>query len=160
MVPPDALGAAPPVAAPDGPVPARATSWRRARTLVARLGFALALVALAGYLAATALLVVPVEVPRVQDCGAPGAYLLSGRVDVIPDGQGRVLGPDDEPLPLPASVADAARNMPCRDRVADRAVPAGALIVASTAVGLVAAVMSLLRPRAATRVGDGTPHAQ
>lgn len=118
-----------------------------ARTFVARLGFALAIVALAGYLAAAVLLVLPVEVPRVQDCGAPGAYVLTGRIDVRPDPQGFVLGADGRPQQLSDADAAAVRRAPCQDRVADRAVPAGLAILGATALGVVAAVLSLFRPR-------------
>lgn len=115
--------------------------------MTARVGFVLAVVALVAYAIAGALLILPVEVPSVQDCGAPGAYLISGRLDVVPDPDGLILGPDGQPLELPPAVADAARERPCRDRVAVRAVPAIALVVGATVLAPVAATLSLIRPR-------------
>ncbi|HEX7132953.1 MAG TPA: hypothetical protein VF228_10270, partial [Iamia sp.] len=98
---------------------------------------------------AAILLALPVETPEVQDCGAPGAYLLAGRVDRIPDDEDRILGPDDEVITLDPDVAADARATPCRDRVAERAVPAAILLVIATVVGVVAFAVELfvVRPR-------------
>ncbi|QYG91125.1 hypothetical protein HC251_00870 [Iamia sp. SCSIO 61187] len=116
---------------------------------IARLSMVGAGLALLCYLVAGVLLAVPVETPGVQDCGAPGAYLLAGRVDVVPDPDGRILGPDGEVVTLDADVAAAARTEPCRDRVADRAVPAGLLLTLATVLGVVAFATELfvVRPR-------------
>jgi hypothetical protein len=112
--------------------------------------------ALLAYLVAALLLVVPVEVPEVQDCGAPGAYLLGGRLDRIPDEDDRILGPDDEVVTLDEDVAAEARATPCRDRVADRGVPAFILVVAATGLGTAAFALELIvvRPRQRRRMRD------
>lgn len=117
--------------------------------VLGRVAFALAVAALVAYAAGLVLLVFPVRTPQVQDCGAPGAFLLDGRVDVVPDAEDRILDGDGEVVQLPAPVADAARERPCRERVAARAVPAVALIGGATIVGLVAfaAELFLVRPR-------------
>ncbi len=117
--------------------------------LAGRIAVVVAGVALLGYLVAGIVLAVPVRTPQVQDCGAPAAYLLDGRVDRLPDDEDRILGPDGEVVTLDEDVAAAARSTPCRDRVADRAVPAAILIVAATVVGVVAFALELLlvRPR-------------
>lgn len=114
-----------------------------------RLAFALAVSALCAYAVGIALLLVPVRTPQVQDCGAPGAFLLDGRVDVVPDAEDRILDGDGAVVHLPASVADEARDRPCRERVAARAVPATALMAAATVVGLAAFGLELflVRPR-------------
>jgi hypothetical protein len=117
--------------------------------LLGRIATVIAGLALLGYLVAAILLTVPVETPGVQDCGAPGAYLLAGRLDRIPDDENRILGPDDEIVTLDDDVAATARGTPCRERVAARAVPAVLLVVAATVVGTGAFAIELLvvRPR-------------
>ena len=119
----------------------------------------LAGLALAAFAGAIVLLAIPVRTPEVQDCGTPAAYLLDGRVDVIPDAQDRILGPDGQPLTLPASAATAARQHPCQDRVADRAVPAGILVLAGTVVGLAALALEVLvvRPRLRRSLAGAAP---
>ena len=116
---------------------------------VDRVAVVLAGLALLAVLGAGAVLAVPVEVPGVQDCGTPGAYLLAGRVDRIPDGDDQVLDADDEVVTLDADVADEARANPCRDRVADRGVPAAWLLLTATVLGIVAFALELfvVRPR-------------
>jgi len=114
-----------------------------------RVATVLAGLALLAHLVAALLLVVPVETPEVQDCGAPGAYLLTGRLDHIPDEDGRIRGPDGEVITLDDDVAAEARATPCRERVADRGVPAAILVVAATLLGVVAFALELfvVRPR-------------
>lgn len=128
--------------------------------LVGRIAVVLAGLSVLAYLVAGVLLVLPVSVPEVQSCGAPGAYLLGGRVDVVPDGEDRILR-DDEVVTLDPVVADAARARPCRERVADRAVPAAILLTAATVVGLVAFALELIvvRPRQRRAVRAALPPA-
>ncbi len=113
------------------------------------MSLAMAVVALICFALALVLLALPVETPGVQRCGTPAAYLLEGRLDVIPDAEDRILGPDGEPVTLDAETAQTARDQPCRDRVADRAVPAGGLVLAGVVVGLGAFAVEVLvvRPR-------------
>lgn len=98
---------------------------------------------------AVLLLVIPVEVPEVQDCGTPVGYLLEGPVDVIPTEDGRFLDEEGEVVTIDADAAREARDRPCRERIARLAVPAAVLIVLATLVGLVAFVVELfvVRPR-------------
>lgn len=114
-----------------------------------RVSVALAWASLACFVVALVLLVIPVSTPEVQDCGAPGAYLAQGRLDVIPDANDQILGPDGEVVTLDGPVADAARDEPCQQRVAGRAVPAGVLLLVGTLGGLAAFVVEVLvvRPR-------------
>jgi hypothetical protein len=98
---------------------------------------------------AALLLVIPVEVPEVEDCGTPLTYLLEGPVDVIPTEDGRFLDQQGEVVTLDADATREARSRPCRERVADLAVPAALLIALATLVGFVAFVVELfvVRPR-------------
>ena len=115
---------------------------------VGRVAVVLAGLALLAFVVAGIVLAVPVRVPEVQDCGSPGAYLLAGRVDRIPDEEDQILV-DDRIVTLDADVAAAARANPCRDRVAERGVPAAWLILVTTVLGVVAFVLELfvVRPR-------------
>lgn len=109
-----------------------------------RTSVALAAVALVCFLVALVLAALPVRTPGVQDCGAPAAYLAAGRLDVVPDAQNRILGPDGEPRTLDEETARTARDQPCRQRVADRAVPAGGLVLVGTLLGLTAFALEFL----------------
>lgn len=145
----------PPPGLPPAP-PAPADAWPPLAPAVTpppgplgRVATVLAGLALLAYVVASLLLVVPVETPEVQDCGAPGAYLLAGRLDRIPDDEGRILGPDGDVVTLDADVAAVARATPCRERVAARGVPAAILVAAATVLGVIAFALELfvVRPR-------------
>jgi hypothetical protein len=116
---------------------------------VGRVAVVLAGLSLLGYLVAAVVLIVPVETPEVQDCGAPGAYLLAGRLDVFPDENGQIPGADGQLVTLDPEVAEEARATPCRERVAARAVPSAILLTGATLLGLVAFGIELfvVRPR-------------
>lgn len=146
--------AAPPAAAP--PPPAAPEAWLPLAPVVTppagllgRIATVIAGLALLGYLVAVVVMAVPVETPGVQDCGTPAGYLLAGRLDRIPDDENRILGPDDEIVTLDDDVAATARATPCRQRVADRAVPATVLVLAATVLGAAAFAIELVvvRPR-------------
>ena len=79
-----------------------------------RISLALAWASLACFVVAAVLLALPVSTPEVQDCGAPGAYLVEGRLDVIPDAEDRILRPDGEVVTLDAPTAQAGpgRTLP------------------------------------------------
>lgn len=145
----DAAATSSPDVVPEGRIPAEPR-------LLGRSSFGLAVLALVAYAAGVVLLVVPVRTPEVQDCGAPGAFLLDGRVDVVPDAEDRILDADGAVVHLPAAVADAARDRPCRERVAARAVPGLALIGGATVVGAIAFALEMLlvRPRRRARVAS------
>lgn len=72
---------------------------------------------------------VPVRSPKVQDCGAPLAFVLGGRVDTFVD-------PNNPPRGVTPKQAEAANERPCRKRVAPRAVRSGELLLAGLVVGL------------------------
>lgn len=157
--------------APAPPPPAPSDAWPPLAPVVTpppgglgRIAVVIAGLSLLAYLAAAVLLAVPVTTPGVQDCGAPGAYLLAGRLDRIPDAEGRILGADDEIVTLDADVAAEARARPCRERVADRAVPAALLLVGATLLGVLAFAIELLavrpRQRRAIRAAMGPPPPQ
>lgn len=116
---PAAPARATPVARPHRPV-------MRATAVVAVLGAVAALVALA-------LLARPLETPT-QDCGTAVGFLLDGRVNEFAD-------PADPPAGASRADAEANNAQPCQSRAADRAKPAGALLVAGTAVGVTAALV-------------------
>jgi hypothetical protein len=98
---------------------------------------------------AALLLVIPVEVPEVQDCGTPLGYLLEAPVDVVVSEDGRFLDGDGEVVTIDADAAREARENPCRERVAALAVPAGILLVLAFVVGVVSFGIELfaVRPR-------------
>ena len=154
--PPPAAPPAAPNAAPEA-WPPLAPVVTPPAGLLGRIAVVVAGLSLLAYLVAGIVLVAPVETPGVQDCGAPGAYLLAGRVDRIPDADGRILGPDDEVVTLDADVAAEARATPCQDRVADRAVPAAILLVVATVLGVAAFAVELfvVRPRQRRLIRDG-----
>jgi hypothetical protein len=130
---------------PPPAVPPPADGPRR----LARAALAMAWASLLLYGVAALLLVIPVEVPEVQDCGTPVSYLLEGPVDVVPTEDGRFLDEQGEVVTLDADATREARDRPCRERIAALAVPAAALIVVATLVGLTAFVVELfvVRPR-------------
>ncbi len=96
--------------------------------LVATVGV---LVAIAGVVWGTR----PLSTPT-QDCGTSFSFLLAGRVDVYVD-------PANPPAGVSASEAEANNQEPCQERSADRARPAGALVVGGTLVGAAAAAVDL-----------------
>ncbi|MCB0977071.1 MAG: hypothetical protein KDB02_06390 [Acidimicrobiales bacterium] len=73
-----------------------------------------------------------VETP-VQDCGVAAVYLLDGRVDVLAD-------PANPPEGLTAAQVKANNAEPCQERAANQARPGALLVLAGTAVGIVAAL--------------------
>lgn len=127
--------------------------------VLARVTLAAAVLAIVAFAGAAVLLALPVETPAVQDCGTPGAYIYDGRVDVVPDAEGRIRDAAGEVVTLDADVAAEARRQPCQDRVADRAVPAGLLLVAALVVGgaALAVETAVVRPRVRRARAHG-PH--
>lgn len=117
--------------------------------------------AVLGYLVAAVLFAIPVSVPEVQSCGTPAAFLLAGRVDVIPNDDDQIRNRDGQVVTLDPAVAAAARAEPCRDRVADRAAPAVILITGATALGLLAFAVELaaVRPRQRAALAAAQPPA-
>jgi hypothetical protein len=85
---------------------------------------------------------VPVRNPGVQDCGAPGAYLLTNRQDVVV-----AVGTPDSP-------PDASRlrtQPPCRALVNTALERAGLFVVAGVGIGLAGAFLGLADDRARFR---------
>ena len=115
-------------AAEPAPVPADARpaphGLLRATAVIATVGVVVALIGLV-------LLVRPVSTPT-QDCGTSLAFLLGGRVD-------QFVSETDPPKGITPAEAKANNARPCRERVAERAKPAGVLI----ASGLLAAIIAV-----------------
>lgn len=129
--------------------------------LLGRVTVAGAALSLVGFAVALVLLVLPVRVPEVQDCGTAAGFLLDGRIDTVPDAEGRILDAGGSVVTLADDVAETARRAPCSSRVADRAVPAAVLVATSTLLGLVALSVEsfVVRPRrrrARAAAGPGT----
>ncbi|MEZ5177453.1 MAG: hypothetical protein R2746_03995 [Acidimicrobiales bacterium] len=104
-------------------------SWPPGARLVratAIVGFVAVLVALVGL----ALGLRPLSTPT-QDCGTAASFLLRGKVNVFVD-------PSNPPEGITRAEAEANNAEPCQERAANRAKPAGALVVGGTFVGLVA----------------------
>jgi len=80
---------------------------------------------------------VPVRNPKVQDCGAPVVFVLTGRVDGFVD-------PTHPPPGMTAKEAAAANARPCRKRVAPRVLHSGELLLAGLVVGLGGVAMLLI----------------
>lgn len=80
---------------------------------------------------------VPVRNPRVQDCGTPLAFVLTGRVDGFVD-------PNHPPKGMTAKQAEAANARPCRKRVAPRAVHSGELLFGALLAGLTGTALLLI----------------
>lgn len=80
---------------------------------------------------------VPVRTPKVQDCGAPLAFVITGRVDSFVD-------PNNPPRGITAAQARAANRKPCRKRVAPRMVGSGALLLGGLVVGVTGVGMLLI----------------
>lgn len=96
-----------------------------------------AALALALIVAGAIVLSIPVENPKVQDCGAPVVFVLTGRPDVFVD-------PTNPPKGMTEAQAEAANADRCQSRVADRAVPGGILVAAGLVIGLLAAIVEWL----------------
>lgn len=85
---------------------------------------------------------IPVRNPGVQDCGTPGAYLVTNRQDVLVE-----VGTPDAP-------PDAARlrlQPTCRERVGTALERAGLFVVAGVGIGLLGAFLGLADDRARYR---------
>lgn len=121
--PADAIG--PPVAvAPVGRV-------RRLHLVTVAVATVAVVVALVGLVWGTR----PLQTPT-QDCGTSFSFLLDGRVDEFVD-------PANPPAGITAADAEANNAEPCQERAADRARPAGALVVGGTLLAATAAVVDL-----------------
>lgn len=104
------------------------TRFAAIRAVVATLGV---LVALVGLVWGTR----PLSTPT-QDCGTPFSFLLDGEVDIY-------VSTENPPEGVTPAAAAANNAAPCQERAADRALPAGALVVGGTLVGAVAAAVEL-----------------
>lgn len=148
---------APPVTSP-APGPRGVTRLpTRPAGRIGQVATTLAVASLVGFAIAAVLFLIPVETPGVQDCGTPAGYLLDGRVDQIPDPEGRIRDASGEIVTLDPDVAAEARETPCQDRVAARAVPAAGLTLASLLVGMIAFGIELFAVRPRLRHALTTP---
>lgn len=110
----------------------------------------LAWAALALILAGLVFGTVPVKNPKVQDCGAPLAFVLTGRTDTFVD-------PTSPPKGITVKEAQAANARPCRKRVAPRMLHSGELLLGGLAVGLTGVAMLLIGRSARRRALLRTP---
>ena len=100
--------------------------------------------------------VVPVKNPKVQDCGTPLAFVLTGRVDTFVD-------PNSPPRGMTAKQAEAANRHPCRKRVAPARFLSGGLLLGALVIGLAGATMLVVgrsgrrRPSSATGLPRRSP---
>lgn len=97
----------------------------------------LAWASLALILAGVAFGMVPVRNPKVQDCGTPFAFVLTGRVDAFVD-------PSQPPRGMTAKQAEAANARPCRKRVAPRMLHSAELLLGGLVVGLAGVALLLI----------------
>ncbi|HEY4375831.1 MAG TPA: hypothetical protein VGM93_01685 [Acidimicrobiales bacterium] len=128
VLPPPTPASPEPTPDPGPPAAVPSSGWPDG--LISAMPF-LALVGVLAIAAGGVLLAVPVRNPKIQECGAPVAFLLRGRVDIYAD-------PTNPPAGLTKAQANAANQDRCGHRVAGRAVPGGLLIVSGLAVGLAA----------------------
>ncbi|MDQ6697030.1 MAG: hypothetical protein M3Z46_06180 [Actinomycetota bacterium] len=80
---------------------------------------------------------VPVRNPKVQDCGAPIVFVLTGRVDAFVD-------PTHPPHGMTAKEATAANARPCRKRAAPRVLHGSELLLGGLVLGLGGVAMLLI----------------
>jgi hypothetical protein len=127
-----------PTAEPATPAPAAPAHGRAdapAPTGVLRVTAIIATVGVVAALLGLLLMLRPVTTPT-QDCGTSIGFLLDGRVNEFVDEQ-------DPPEGVTAAEAKANNADPCRDRVAERAKPAGILIAGGVLVALVATLVEV-----------------
>ncbi|QXC59868.1 hypothetical protein KSP35_15985 [Aquihabitans sp. G128] len=115
-----------PEAHPAAPAGQRAVT---ATAVVATIGI---VVALLGLFAGTR----PLHTPT-QDCGTAASFLLDGRVNELVD-------PSSPPKGTTKAEAEDNNATPCQERAANRARPAGAVVVAGTGAALVALFTELV----------------
>ena len=120
-----------PAADSDAPPASRRRRWPD-RVISATPVFAA--IALVLIVVGAIVLAIPVENPKVQDCGTPAAFVLTGRPDVFVD-------PTNPPKGLTEAQARSANENRCQERVAARAVPGGILLAIGLVIGVVAAIV-------------------
>ena len=101
---------------------------RRRRT--ARTTGVIACVGMVLSLLGVAALIRPLSTP-VQDCGTASSFLLRG-------GANQYVDPADPPKGVTKIEAEANNELPCQERAANRARPAGLLILAGALVTIIA----------------------
>jgi hypothetical protein len=80
----------------------------------------------------------------LQDCGVPAAYLKDGRSSAVVS----VSNPPTFVRPSDRKSVDAINAHQCSTLVADRAIPAGGLILGTVLLGIIAFVLSWIGHRA------------
>ena len=137
-------------ASPGTPVvtnPATSTSWLLSFSTI------LAWVAPVMLAASVVLFALPVSSPGVQQCGAPGLYLLHGEADAA------LYTPAGKPLHgwSLAQLKQAYAHR-CSHEVARRAIPAGVLFLGSILVGLIALTLTWTARRTMRAMLRGRAH--
>ena len=121
-------------ASPTTPVAANTTT---SRSWLLTFSTILAWIAPVLLAASLALFALPVSSPGVQQCGAPGLFLLHGKTDAA------LYTPANKPLHgwNLAQLKQAYAHR-CSHEVARRAIPAGLLFLGSILVGLIAVTLT------------------
>ena len=116
---------------------------RRRSAAPRRIELVLLGLALASFAAAVVIGFIPVDNPRVQSCGAPISSVWTNPNDVVLAAPGSVDAPPD--------VVALRAQAPCHERLDDRLVIVGLLVVATVALGLIGALVGLADDRSAYR---------
>jgi len=116
-----------PSAEPVAPIPGA-----RGVRITAVVAFVAILVALLGLFALTR----PLKTPT-QDCGTPITFLTRGKQNVFVD-------PSSPPKGTTRAEAEANNDQPCQERAFNRALPAGIVVVAGTAIALLALIVEFV----------------
>ncbi len=104
-----------------------------------RLEVGLLALALVAFVAALVIGLIPVSNPGVQSCGTPIAFMWTNPNDVVLAAPGSVDAPPD--------VVQLRAQPPCHERIDDRLLIIGLLVVATVALGLVGALVGLADDR-------------
>ncbi len=116
------------LAPPRAAAPLRGARAVRVTAIVALVGVLLALLGLG-------IGALPLQT-QTQDCGTAASFLLDGRLNQLVD-------PANPPKAVTAAEAKANNAKPCQERAANRAWPAGILVVGGTLLALVALVVEV-----------------
>jgi uncharacterized membrane protein YbhN (UPF0104 family) len=116
---------------------------RRRSAAPRRIEVGLLVLALVAFVAAVVIGLIPVTNPGVQSCGTPFAYVWSNPNDVVLAAPGSV--------DAPADVDQLRAQPPCHQRVDDRLILIGFLVVGTVGFGLLGALVGLLDDRAEYR---------
>ncbi len=116
---------------------------RRRSAVPHRIELTLLGLALVSFVAAVVIGLIPVDNPRVQSCGTPISSIWTNPNDVVLAAPGSADAPPD--------VVALRAQAPCHERIDDRLIIIGLLVVATVALGLAGALVGLADERSAYR---------